>query len=186
MTTLLPTSTPLAKDSRPTHLTLTTLHRELNTYAMAQKTSRGGGNHGYLALLMTPAAYLTLTEVEFVLPAYPGADPVHAAGATGPQITEANRAHLSNLTQFNTYKDIENGLKKMLLAAVPSTFIQVLEHQLLCYTQVSTLQLLTHLDTTYGEVTNQDLANNLDQMNRPWDPSTPIEDLWTQIQKARN
>jgi hypothetical protein len=23
-------------------------------------------------------------------------------------------------------------------------------------------------------------------MNRPWNPSTPIEDLWTQIQKARN
>jgi hypothetical protein len=153
---------------------------------MAQKTSRGGGNHGYLALLMTPAAYLALTQAEFRLPAFPGENPVHPPGATGPVITEANRAHLANLTQFNTYRDIENGLKEMLLAAVPSTFIQVLEHQLFGFSQVSTLQLLTHLETTYGKVTNQDLANNLEQMNHQWDPSAPLEDLWTQIQKARN
>jgi hypothetical protein len=127
-----------------------------------------------------------LTEVEFHLPVFPGENPVHPPGANGPVITETNRAHLANLTQFNTYRDIENGLKEMLLAAVPKTFIQVLEHQLFGFSQVSALQLLTHLDTTYGKVTNQDLANNLEQMNHQWDPSAPLEDLWTQIQMARN
>jgi hypothetical protein len=153
---------------------------------MAQKTPQGGGNHGYLALLMSPEAYLALTQVAFDIPAYPGADPVHAPGATGPQITEANRAHLSNLTQYNAYKDTENKLKEMLIAAVPSTFIQILEHQLFGYSQLFPLQILAHLDTPLGEVTNEALANNLDQMNKPWDPTKPIENLWAQIQKAKN
>jgi hypothetical protein len=101
-------------------------------------------------------------------------------------ITEVNRAHLSNLTQYNAYREIENGLKDMIIAAVPKTFIQVLENQLFGFSQVSALQILTHLDTTYGRVTNQDLAHNLEQMNKQWDPSAPLEDLWTQIQVARN
>jgi hypothetical protein len=87
------------------------------------------------------------------------------------KIINTNRAHLANLTQFNTYREIKNELKEMLLAAVPGTFIQVLEHQLFGFSQVSALQILTHLNTTYGKVTNQDLANNLEQMNRQWDPS---------------
>jgi hypothetical protein len=74
----------------------------------------------------------------------------------------------------------------MLITAVPSTFIQILEHQLFRYSQLSPLQILTHLDTTYGEVTFEDLANNLEQMNRPWDPSLPIKALWSQIQKTKN
>ena len=182
----IPVCTPLAKDVRPTHLTLTTLNRELNDYAMAQKSGRGGGNHGYLALLMTPAAYLALTTHAFDVPLYPGENPVHPPGANGPIITECNRAHLVNLTQFNAYRDVEMALKEMILTAVPKTFIHVLEDQLYGFSQVSTLQILTHLNTTYGKVTNQDLANNLEQMNRQWDPSALLEDLWTQIQVARN
>jgi hypothetical protein len=184
-TMTIPICTPLAKDTRPTHLTLSILHKELNAFAMKQKSSRGGGLHGYLALVMPDAAYLALTNVAFVIPAYPGENPVHPPGANGPIITEINRAHLSNTTQFNTYREVENGLKEMILAAVPNTFIQVLDNHLFGYSQVSAIQLLTHLDTTYGKVTHRDLANNLEQMDKQWDPSTPLEDLWTQIRLAR-
>lgn len=159
------------------HLTLSTLHRELNTFAMTQKTPLRGGNRIYLALLMTPDKYLALTQVAFDFPVYPGANPINAPGSTAPQITETNSAHLSNLTQYSTYKDTKNMLKTMFLLAAPTTFIQVLEDRLFGYLQVTTLQLLQHLDTIDGEVTIEDLANNLEQINRPRDPSTPIENL---------
>jgi hypothetical protein len=135
---------------------------------------------------MPAAEYLALTNEAFVIPVYPGENPVHPQGANGPVITEINRAHLSNTTQFNTYREVENGLKEMILTAVPNTFIQVLDHHLFGYSQVTALQLLTHLDTKYGKVTNRDLANNLEQMGKQWDPSSPLDDLWTQIQAARN
>jgi hypothetical protein len=73
----------------------------------------------------------------------------------------------------------------MLLEAIPSTFVQLLEDQQFGYAMVTTRELLTHLHTNYGVVTTQDLANNLDAMGKPWEPTTPIEDLWTQISKAR-
>jgi hypothetical protein len=178
--------TPLAKDARPTHLTLATLHRELNAYALQQKTNLGGGRHGYLALLLTPAAYLLLTQTPFVEPLHPGNNPIHAPAATTAQITETNRAYAAGLVQYTDYHTVEQQLKSMLLEAVPSTFIQLLEDQQFGFAMVTTRELLTHLDTNYGVVTTQDLANNLDAMGKPWEPNTPIEDLWTQISKARN
>jgi hypothetical protein len=178
--------TKLAKDTRPTHLTLATLHRELNSYALTQKTTRGGGLHGYLALLMTNAEYAVISPTPFIIPLHPGQDPIHAPAATVAQITETNRAYTSNLTQYTAYHDIENKMKTMVLDAVPHTFVQILESQQFGFAQVATKTILAHLDTTYGEVTNEDLMRNLEQMNKPWDTSTPMENLWTQIQQARN
>jgi hypothetical protein len=178
--------TPLGKDTRPTHLTLATLHRELNFYALEQKTHLGGGRHGYLALLLTPAAYLAISNAAFIEPVHPGPNPAHQPGATAAQITETNRAYAAALVQYTAYHNVEQQLKTMLLDAVPSTFTQLLEDQQFGYALVSTFTILNHLDANYGTVTTQDLANNLDSMDKHWDPSTPIEDLWTQIAKARN
>jgi hypothetical protein len=113
--------TPLVKDARPTHLTLATLHRELNFHALEQKTHLGGGRHGYLALLLSPAAYLAIAHVALIEPQHPGPNPVHILGATAAQITESNRAHAAALVQYNTYHTVEQQLKTMLLKAVPAT-----------------------------------------------------------------
>jgi hypothetical protein len=178
--------TPLVKDARPTNLTLATLHRELNFYALEQKTHLGGGRHGYLALLLSPAAYLVISNVAFIEPVHPGPNPVHQPGSTAAQITETNRSYAAAVIQYTAYHTVEQQLKTMLLEAVPSTFTQILEDQQFGYALVSTYTILNHLDTNYGVVTTQDLANNLDAMGKQWDPTTPIEHLWTQISKARN
>jgi FAD synthase len=176
----------LTKDSRPTHLTLATLHRELNTHAMAQKTSLGGGNHGYLALLLSNADYAQLTPAAFVDPVYPGPNLVHLPTATVAQITETNRAYAAVMVAYNTFHEMENTIKNMLINAVPHTFIQILEDHCFGFSQVQTKAMLQPLDVTYGQVTIKDLANNLEAMNQPWDPATPIEELWTKIHKAKN
>jgi hypothetical protein len=64
--------TPLSLNSAPVHLTLATLHRKLNTMAMGDTSNRGGGNHGYLALVMTESDYPLLTNMAFDIPVHPG------------------------------------------------------------------------------------------------------------------
>jgi hypothetical protein len=117
--------TPLVKDTHPTHLTLATLHRELIFHALEQKTHLGGGRHGYLALLLSPAAYLAIANVAFIKPQHPGPNPVHILGATTAQITESNRAHAAALVQYNAYHTVEQQLKTMVLEAIPATFVQL-------------------------------------------------------------
>jgi hypothetical protein len=46
------------------------------------------------------------------------------------------------------------------------------------FSNATTLQLLDHLDTTYGVKSPDDLSANEDTMALPWDTSQPIETLW--------
>jgi hypothetical protein len=175
--------TALSPDTAPTHLTLATLHRELNAFAMGVTSDRGGGNHGHLALVMSDADYQQLTGAAFIIPNHPGPNP--APGATQPQINENNRLHTNAIAEHKTYKDTETTLKQMLLKAVPNTYIKELQDQLLGYAQLTTRDLLAHLDANYGTVTFEDLARNLENMHTPWSRDKPIKNLWTQITQAK-
>jgi hypothetical protein len=175
--------TALSKDKAPTHLTLETLHRELNTMAMGVTSDRGGGEHGHLALVMTDEEYLELTNEEFEVPTHPGPNP--EPGATQPIITENNRLHALAITEHKTYKDTETQLKAALLKAVPHTYIQELQDRKLGFATTTTKELLHHLDTNYGTVNFDDLTRNLEDMKKAWNGEAPIEDLWTQVQLAR-
>jgi len=53
------------------------------------------------------------------------------------------------------------------------------------YADVTPLQILTHLFTTYGTVTPHELSANFENMNKPWDPNQPIEDLYQQLEEAQ-
>ena len=63
-------------------------------------------------------------------------------------------------------------------------FLSALRHRIYGFSQRTTLQLLTHLRTTYGTVTAADIEENESAMNRPYDPATPIEILFTQIENG--
>ena len=43
------------------------------------------------------------------------------------------------------------------------------------FTTVTPKEILTHLMSTYGEIRDRDLDQNLDNITRPWDPDTNIE-----------
>jgi hypothetical protein len=179
-----PVLTPLST-ATPNQTTLKILHQELNTNAIAVTSNRGNGQLGHLSLVIPPAKYLLLAGVPFLPPVHPGNAPVHAVGAIGPQITETNRQFSADLKELTLFSNTEAALKKVLLQAVPSTFTQKLRDEELCYANVSTLQLLTHLDTTYGVVNEDDLDRNLAALHKPWKVHPPIETLFHQIHTCR-
>jgi hypothetical protein len=177
-----PELTPLATDgSTPTYATLALLHMELNTNAMSIASRRGGGKDGLLSLTITPLEYTAFSTTPFVPPTCPSEHPVHADGATGPTIVENNRKHKLLVDEFTIYVEAEKTLKQQLLAAVPSTFINELRDKKYAFARKTTLELLTHLDLTYGTVTPDDLQKNLQDLHRDWSTDSPIEDLWAQL-----
>ena len=178
-----PSLTPLSTtDGKPNFASLKLLHKEINDNAMTTPCVRSP--HGHLALTISTASYTALTGAPFNTPVHPGDAPMHQPGATGPQITETNRLYISDLALFNVLSSVEASLKKQLLAAVPRTFIDELDHELYGFAGVSTLAILTHLDTTYGTITTDDLNQNLDALHRTWSTDQPIEDLWKQLRQC--
>lgn len=182
---IFPTPVLTKIDGTPTNATLKLLQKEINANAMSVSSNRGGGAHGHLALTITYAEFQALTPIAFVPPVYPGDAPVHGAAATGPQITETNRQYAQNLADFKVYNNTEQALKRQVLAAVDRLYVNELQHDTLGFANSTTLQLLQHLHTTYGLITFDQLETNLLNLDRQWDPSNPIENLWEQVKECR-
>ena len=91
------------------------------------------------------------------------------------------RTHAEQLYHHQTHHSTDKALKKILLAAVPDLFISAIKHPRTGYATTTTLNILTHLWTTYGEIKPEDLDQNLLTMSTTWHPSSPIETLYRQI-----
>ena len=65
-----PDLTPI--HGEPTYKTLKVLHNQLKANARAVCTNLRGGNHGYLALILSPEQYAKVSSTPFVSPEHPG------------------------------------------------------------------------------------------------------------------
>ena len=64
--------TPMPIRGEPTHKSLKRLKLELQSNASLVETDLGGGNHGYLGLVLTNEEYATIPNTQpFVAPNYP-------------------------------------------------------------------------------------------------------------------
>jgi hypothetical protein len=182
-----PTLTAIIAGEKPNYSTLKTIHRQINANAMAIASDRGGGLHGHLPLVIPPAQFNAIPNTAaWVAPVHPGPTPtIDGANPTQHQINDGNKRHKAAIQEFKTAATVEAMLKRQIIAAIPDTFIKILKDEDYGYANVTTLTLLTHLDTTYGTVTPDDLDENIRKMNREWSPTQPLEDLWNQIMECR-
>ena len=63
----------------PDYETISSMMQALYGNAASLSTTSGGGTHGHIGLIMTPALYLTLTITPFVSPPDPGILPQFSA-----------------------------------------------------------------------------------------------------------
>jgi hypothetical protein len=175
--------TPLdcSNKGKPDHAALNLLEREVFENALSIYSPVGTGTHGHLFLVVDAQRYMQLTNsaVLPILPTNPGVHP--NAGGTQHEIAQADRTHKDDLEQFKTCTVVEAHIKKLVLEAVPNTFIEELADTLMGFAGVSTIQILAHLRTVYGTVTPDDLKINMKNLSRQWSPDQPLEDLWKQI-----
>jgi hypothetical protein len=170
---------------RPNYAALTVWQKELSGNAASVSWHLGNGRQGHLALIISEAKYLAITgNVAFVPPLNLPLQPEQAVGATGPQITEANRMHLELKQTFNTYQAVNQALRNLILAAVPHVYVNSLSHDITGFGNVSALTIMTSLWERYGTITQAELAKNLTRMSSPWNPPQPIEDLFLQLTRG--
>jgi hypothetical protein len=177
-----PVLTPIGTTTvKPNWTSLHLLQRQINANASSIHSNLGGGRNGHLALTIDAATYLAVAGVAFAVPPAPPDDPVLPANPTGPIITEANRLHLVAQKAFQRYHDADKALVRQIIAATPPTYIEALNDPDYGYANVTCLEMLTHLKTTYGRITIAEKDANHQRMTAPWHPPAPLEDLFSQI-----
>ena len=168
----------------PTRAYLTQTQKYINSNAISI-ASATDPIFGHLVLVVTSATYAAYGASPFGVPANLGLNPIIIAGATAIVINEANRRHLIERTHYDTYHAADKSIRKQLLEAVPSVYLEEISHETLGFGQVTSLQILDHLWATHGTIDDDQLAQNLETIKTPWQPPTPIETLFTQLKKCQ-
>ena len=98
------------------------------------------------------------------------------------QILAENRKHDKATKLFQQYDACDRALKQLLVGAVDEMFIAALRDKHVGYAGTTTLDLLKHLYTTYGNITDYDLHKNQEILNDDFDPNLPIESYFRRVE----
>lgn len=151
------TLTPI--EGKPTNTTLQLLQRHLFTNARSVPSARGGGIHGHLAMLLSPADYLLLRAgVPFLVPVHPG-NPPEPIG-TAAVIGVALRNYTEALADVALYNNLSAAVTSRILKAVNASFLSALEDPDFGFSDVSPRTMLEHLRNEYGTLTPEELERN--------------------------
>jgi hypothetical protein len=168
----------------PNYETISTLNLQLNANAASVQSNLGDGLLGFLYLTITPAEYNALSATELFPPENPGASPNVPYAATDSQVATLIREHKTETQLFKEYIATDKALKQQVIAAVDSMYLKTLRNRITGLATVTTLEMLTHLYTSYGRLTPADLQDNDTCFRKPYDPNQPIEALFDQIEDA--
>ncbi len=172
---------------KPTAASMLLCHQQLNENAMSQPSMRRGAIKGHLGLVTSQADYFAASNhiIPYVPPIHPGPTPAPTATMTAPVLQEANRVYKAAIKAFEIHQATEAALKAQFLAVIPPCYLEDLKHIQFGFANVTVLDMITHIDTTYGTITNKDRLDNRTLMQKSWDPTAPIEDLWIQMNRGQ-
>ena len=176
--------TPLAGE--PTYQTLKELKDQLKANAASIPTTLGGGHHGYLGLILSPAAYATISPTAFAEPAYPGQHPTIPAGTNAANTSAIIRRHTEDTRQWREFKNVSTALKNQLLSAVDDIYVRALRDRHVGYMNQTIRNILTHLFNNYGNITQLELEDNDTKMRTLWDPNSPFDCLVQQLEDGQD
>ena len=87
--------------------------------------------------------------------------------------------------EYNKYQATTNVVRNMLINAVDDKYICHLKHERTFYQNITPLEILTHLWTTYGVIDDNDITKNETRMKALWNPPTTIETLFQQLETGK-
>jgi hypothetical protein len=169
----------------PTNATITILKRQLYANAMENECTLGCGTLGYLGIIMPTTDYRDKQRTLAPnTPFQPFIKPVPTEPPDDDSTT-AGEEFKDNMRKIRDFNAMESRLKQQLLAAIENTYITALEDAEVGFAMVTSKQILQHVITEYGIITLDELAENLEKLNEPWDSTKPICMLWDRIKECQ-
>ena len=172
--------TPINISGEPTFDQLKKLFSQLKINAQCIHSSRGGGNHGHLGLVLSPVDYQQLTLTPFIRPVDPGDFVLPTnINLTMDQITVLKENHKSLRSQFEKVDAVEAALKQFLVEALDADFLLEIRNSTTERLEGTIPHIMTRLFRSYGNLTAKELLKKQQTLtNYTYDPHQPIDILF--------
>ena len=141
--------TPTPIQGTPTNKTLKRLKQELRANASSiESDSLGGGDHGYLGLVLTNGEYATVSTTAFTAPVYPGALTI-PAGTDQVQALNLREQHKEEKRTYYECKNIEKALQRHIQDAIEDKYLESFVDEDTQLIQADIPAVLAYLFETY-------------------------------------
>lgn len=174
-------------NGEPTNKSLKRLKTELRANASSVDTDLGGGDHGYLGLVLSDAEYarITPTPAAFVAPNFPGAlviDP----NLTAMQAVQVRETHKEDIALYRECKNVEKALLRHIQTAVEDKFIEFMVDEDTGLIEDEIPIVLEYLITNYGKVTSDEVKQlESDVLSISFNPADPMVTIYRPIEQLQ-
>jgi hypothetical protein len=170
---------------RPRHAEIKKFLRELKINARSVRCDIGGGQHGYVWMLEDEPTWLAREGITAV--AVPPTDP-GACSATG---TAAEREAARWLWEeakytWQYYINMEVAFQKLIKENINSDYLDELADPNEGLVDVTPRDMLTHLITRYGQITEEEIEANENILHTPFDISDSFESFIKRMQMCKS
>ena len=189
VTTYFPHKNQTKIQGEPSHDDLKRLKMELRADASSVDSDLGGGNHGYLGLVLSDVEYLALPGVgagnTFQAPVYPAALVIPAT-STAIRAMELKEAHRDAIRNYRQCQHVEKALLNHLQKSLESKYLDAFMDDDTALLNADIPDILAHLFLRYGQVTGEEVkAMEAKVMKTVFAPADPLVLIWNPIEKLK-
>ena len=142
-------------NGEPNFFSLHYLLIELKANAGSVPTTLGGGAHGFIGMIISPATYFTIApNTPFIISVHPGTL-THVQGATHFQIQAATTTYNEQLITFHSYQLVQRALVQHVLEAMDAKYLSALRNRITGQVPSDIRSLILPLFRIYGKITPQ-------------------------------
>ena len=167
-------------NGEPNNASITIMKRQIYANAMSVECTLGCGALGYLGIIMPAADYRNkqLIGAAEGTAFKPFVKPTPDNTADDDIFKEQQRA-------LREYLAVDAKLKQLIVQAVDDTYFTALEDPEVGLGPITSSQLLAYIVSEYGNVTLEDLDENREKLNEPWNSEQPIRMLWDRVKECQ-
>ena len=166
----------------PTYETLHHLKNELKANASSFPTTLGGGNHGYLGIILTPAEYRRITPTDtFTRTPNPGVLVPNPVG-TAAQISSAENNHRLTKKIYLETLLLERAFIQQTIEAIDNKHLAALIKPITGQITPLVPTILEFFHNNYGHITPQQLDDKTTTFKAMiYNPAQPIDIIFNSI-----
>ena len=152
---------PTKISGEPDFESLKGLHTQVKINAQCVHSTRGGGTHGHLGLVLSANDYQLLTLTPFIRPADPGEFqvPIHNPNLTMDQVNIMREHHKSLREAFDKVDAVESALKQFIVEAIEPDYLLEIRNSTTQMLEGPIPLIFTRLFAAYGRLTSETLMN---------------------------
>ena len=159
------------------------IFRQLKRNAQKVQTILGGGQLGYLALVLSTASYDSITNsLPFARPVLLGTFTPSTNRVSAAELAYERALHDEKVRVYNECQAVEQALRNQLTDAIPDEYLDALRNVDSDMINDSIPDIITFLQTNYCQLTEQELSDREDRLkNSVFNPEDHVDLMFNKI-----